>query len=66
MEVRQGPAEAFCLLSVSWGLIADIDIESETMRSMGAARFTLQARETVSRRLPGLGSRRILCSGPHA
>lgn len=38
-----GPStDCHCLLSVSWGLIADIDIESETMRCCGALRFTLQ------------------------
>lgn len=28
-------------LSVGWGLLADIDVESEVLRSLGEARFTL-------------------------
>lgn len=39
---------SFCLLSVAWGLIADIDIESETMRAFGALRLTIQARRVIS------------------
>lgn len=31
------------LLSLSWALVADIDIESENLRCLGGARFTLQA-----------------------
>uniref|UniRef100_A0A1B0B759 sphingosine kinase n=1 Tax=Glossina palpalis gambiensis TaxID=67801 RepID=A0A1B0B759_9MUSC len=33
--------EMYSFLSVGWGLIADIDIESEKLRSIGAQRFTL-------------------------
>ncbi|XP_047517302.1 sphingosine kinase 1-like [Pieris napi] len=33
----------FSLLSVGWGLISDIDIESEKLRSIGGQRFTLWA-----------------------
>ncbi|KAH8409002.1 hypothetical protein KR009_004990 [Drosophila setifemur] len=33
----------YSFLSVGWGLIADIDIESERLRSIGAQRFTLWA-----------------------
>ncbi len=31
------------LLSLSWALVADVDIESEALRFLGAARFTVQA-----------------------
>lgn len=30
-------------LSVTWGMVADIDIESERFRNLGNARFTLEA-----------------------
>ncbi|KAM7349551.1 sphingosine kinase 1 isoform 1-T3 [Cochliomyia hominivorax] len=33
--------EMYSFLSVGWGIIADIDIESEKLRSIGAPRFTL-------------------------
>ncbi|XP_073833410.1 sphingosine kinase 1 [Musca autumnalis] len=33
--------EMFSFLAVGWGLIADVDIESEKLRSIGAQRFTL-------------------------
>jgi len=33
----------YSFLSVGWGLISDVDIESEKYRSMGNARFTLMA-----------------------
>uniref|UniRef100_A0A1A9WZ90 sphingosine kinase n=1 Tax=Glossina brevipalpis TaxID=37001 RepID=A0A1A9WZ90_9MUSC len=33
--------EMYSFLSIGWGLIADIDIESEKLRSIGAQRFTL-------------------------
>lgn len=33
----------YSFLSVGWGLIADIDIESERLRSIGGARFTIWA-----------------------
>ena len=33
----------FSFLSVTWGLLADIDIESERFRSLGGARFTVEA-----------------------
>jgi len=33
----------YSFLSVGWGLISDVDIESERYRSMGNARFTLMA-----------------------
>lgn len=30
-------------LSVTWGLVADIDIESERFRKLGNSRFTVEA-----------------------
>ncbi|XP_058977879.1 sphingosine kinase 2 [Musca domestica] len=33
--------EMFSFLAIGWGLIADVDIESEKLRSIGAQRFTL-------------------------
>ena len=33
----------YSFLSVGWGLMSDVDIESERYRSMGNARFTLMA-----------------------
>ena len=33
----------YSFLSVGWGLISDVDIESEKYRSMGNARFTMMA-----------------------
>ncbi|XP_004535131.1 sphingosine kinase 1 [Ceratitis capitata] len=38
---KEGKAcEMYSFLSVGWGLIADIDIESEHLRSLGSTRFT--------------------------
>ncbi|XP_074926617.1 sphingosine kinase 2 [Chelonoidis abingdonii] len=34
-------ARCFSCLSVAWGFVSDVDIESEKYRHMGAARFTL-------------------------
>ncbi|KAL8176692.1 UNVERIFIED_CONTAM: hypothetical protein K2H54_037564 [Gekko kuhli] len=34
-------SRSFSFLSVAWGFISDVDIESEKYRHMGAARFTL-------------------------
>jgi len=31
----------YSFLSIGWGLIADIDIESERLRSIGGQRFTI-------------------------
>ena len=33
----------YSFLSVAWGIVADVDIESERFRSLGNARFTLGA-----------------------
>ncbi|KAJ2611774.1 Sphingosine kinase 1 [Coemansia sp. RSA 1365] len=42
MSVMQASGRTeYCFLSVTWGLLADIDIESERMRWAGAARFDL-------------------------
>ncbi|XP_060076120.1 sphingosine kinase 1-like [Ylistrum balloti] len=35
--------QVFSFLSVTWGMIADIDFESEKLRAFGAARFTIYA-----------------------
>ena len=37
-------------LSVGWGLMADIDIESERLRMIGEARFTVWAVARVMRK----------------
>jgi len=42
-EASPANAPVFGLLSSSWGLVSDIDFESESMRCVGGARFTLQA-----------------------
>ncbi|XP_078317346.1 sphingosine kinase 1-like isoform X2 [Crassostrea virginica] len=39
--VQTQKQQLFSFLSVTWGLIADIDYESERMRVLGATRFTL-------------------------
>ena len=41
--VDQPKSRTFSFLSVTWGLLADIDYESEKYRAIGEARFTLQA-----------------------
>ena len=33
----------FSFLSITWALIADVDIESERYRVLGSARFTVEA-----------------------
>ena len=35
--------QIFSFLSVAWGLVADVDIESEKYRSLGPVRFTMGA-----------------------
>ncbi|XP_039958932.1 sphingosine kinase 2 [Bactrocera tryoni] len=41
---KEGKAsEMYSFLSVGWGLIVDVDIESEHLRSIGASRFTFWA-----------------------
>eukprot|EP00948_MAST-09A_sp_MAST-9A-sp1_P001578 g1578.t1 len=56
----------YCILGIAWGVVADVDIESETVRWMGALRFTIggllaickfQGYEaTFCYRPPGIGS----------
>ncbi|KAH3871345.1 hypothetical protein DPMN_034543, partial [Dreissena polymorpha] len=41
--IEQPKTKIFSFLSVCWGLLADIDFESEKFRAIGEARFTLQA-----------------------
>jgi sphingosine kinase len=40
---QPGARPMHALLSLSWALVADVDIESEALRVLGSARFTLQA-----------------------
>lgn len=35
--------QMYSFLAVAWGIIADIDYESEKLRSLGSTRFTLYA-----------------------
>ncbi|XP_042438190.1 sphingosine kinase 1-like [Zingiber officinale] len=39
VTVAQGKTKFFCVLMLTWGLVADIDIESEKYRWMGSARL---------------------------
>ncbi|XP_075256325.1 uncharacterized protein LOC142348737 isoform X2 [Convolutriloba macropyga] len=41
--VKIGQQEYYSFLSVSWGALADVDINSEVIRFMGESRFTLWA-----------------------
>ena len=51
----QPKSRVFSFLSVTWGLLADIDYESEKYRAIGEARFTLQAiRRIMSKFMGGL------------
>ena len=43
MNIRAMNVAMRSLLSLSWGLFADIDVESERFRWLGGARFTAQA-----------------------
>ena len=44
LVVMQMPGQTiFSFLSLTWGLLADIDYESEKYRSFGEARFTVGA-----------------------
>ncbi|KAG7469405.1 hypothetical protein MATL_G00128530 [Megalops atlanticus] len=38
---RPAPRRLFSFLSVAWGFVSDVDIESERYRGLGSARFTL-------------------------
>ena len=41
LSLEYEPKPIFSFLSVSWAVIADCDINSEVIRSLGSARFTL-------------------------
>lgn len=43
MHLVQDKSSCYAFLSVTWALIADIDLESEGMRWMGDTRFTVAA-----------------------
>ena len=44
LVLLQTPTEqVYSFLSVAWGILADIDYESEKLRSLGSTRFTLYA-----------------------
>ncbi|GER25519.1 sphingosine kinase [Striga asiatica] len=45
--ISQGATKFFSLLMLAWGLVADIDIESEKYRWMGRARIEYYARERI-------------------
>nr|XP_032648951.1 sphingosine kinase 2 [Chelonoidis abingdonii] len=49
-------ARCFSCLSVAWGFVSDVDIESEKYRHMGAARFTLGPGELPA---GGMGEARV-------
>lgn len=41
MEAYLNEKKIYSFLSVGWGLLADIDVESEVLRALGEPRFTL-------------------------
>jgi sphingosine kinase len=41
IESPSNPNKIYSFLSITWGIIADIDLESEKFRCCGSARFTL-------------------------
>lgn len=43
MRVKTEKKTIYSFLSIGWGLMADIDIESERLRMIGEFRFTLWA-----------------------
>ncbi|XP_039168558.1 sphingosine kinase 2 isoform X2 [Eucalyptus grandis] len=45
--IKQGDAKFFSILMLSWGLVADIDIESEKYRWMGSARLDFYALQRI-------------------
>lgn len=53
---QEGQADIYSFLSINWGMISDVDFESEKYRFVGAARFTLGAlvRITNLRNYPGI------------
>jgi len=40
---QEGEKDTFSFLSINWGMISDVDFESERYRFMGGARFTVGA-----------------------
>lgn len=47
--VIQGPYRLASFLMMSWGIVADVDFESETMRWMGGARFTVKGLQRIAK-----------------
>ncbi|KAI3408338.1 DAGKc domain-containing protein [Psidium guajava] len=45
--IKQGDAKVFSVLMLAWGLVADIDIESEKYRWMGSARIDFYALQRI-------------------
>ncbi|KAA0052712.1 hypothetical protein IC582_017926 [Cucumis melo] len=45
--ISQGEAKHFTVLMLAWGLVADIDIESEKYRWMGSARLDIYALQRI-------------------
>ncbi|RWS18029.1 sphingosine kinase 2-like isoform X2 [Dinothrombium tinctorium] len=43
VRIKTSKRTIYSCLSIGWGLIADIDIESERLRAVGGARFTIWA-----------------------
>jgi sphingosine kinase len=60
-----GSERHLSFLSLSWGLISDVDIESEVIRCVGAARNTIYGLYCIMRlrRYPGVFSY-VPVSGP--
>ncbi len=40
-EINLDDKKIYSFLSIGWGLLADIDVESEVLRSLGESRFTM-------------------------
>ena len=47
VHIQTHETEVFSFLAVAWGIIADIDIESERFRSLGEMRFTIGAVQRI-------------------
>uniref|UniRef100_A0A1J3CQL3 sphingosine kinase n=1 Tax=Noccaea caerulescens TaxID=107243 RepID=A0A1J3CQL3_NOCCA len=45
--IKQGTTKFFSVLMLAWGLVADIDIESEKFRWMGSARFDVYGLQRI-------------------
>ena len=50
-SVVQGNKRYFSILSVTWSIVADIDVESEKYRWMGGLRFTFTAINKIMSKL---------------